>query len=533
MPLRFGQAGPGILSEELAALLDSASEMLGAAILLKSPAREQAFGAVPLPRCSSCGPAKADGPRECEARRELALQNIGNPTEYEHWIGPCGCEVTVVAIPQPAGAPLGLIAVRSAQAAGSHSIGPAEAVRFLSRLARLAADHLSLAREHARTAKKLAQTREELDLLTTISGRLGEEQDSRQAVQRVLAQACRATGADAAIVHIAGRRLIEVATSEAASVRLPSSSRTWRRLAERVSGHFRLQNRRFFAGAEEDLGGDAPLFQEKGQILAVSIPIQSDALGILCFVHLNGTLLRRESEMKLIESVAERVGMAVTNHDLYEDLKNFQIATVKSLVSMIEAKDPYTSGHSERVHILSMLLGKSLSLSDEDLEVLKWASILHDIGKIGMPERILNKPGKLTPAEFESMKEHPERGYKVLAPIHQLASASLAVRSHHERMDGRGYPMGLRGEEIPWIARIISVADTYDALTSSRAYRPRRSPDLAFAVIADVRGTQLDPVAVDALEMLLPFIREHEVMIQTGVLEQAPFIYEEPRAEAA
>jgi HD-GYP domain-containing protein (c-di-GMP phosphodiesterase class II) len=172
-------------------------------------------------------------------------------------------------------------------------------------------------------------------------------------------------------------------------------------------------------------------------------------------------------------------------------------------------------------------------LSSEDFEVLKWASILHDIGKIGMPERILNKPGKLTPAEYEIMKEHPERGYKVLAPIHQLAAASLAVRSHHERLDGLGYPMGLHGDEIPWVARIISVADTYDALTSSRAYRPRRSPDLAFSVIAEVSGTQLDPAVVDAMEALLPFIREHEVMIQTGALEQAPFIYQEPDAEAA
>ncbi len=114
------------------------------------------------------------------------------------------------------------------------------------------------------------------------------------------------------------------------------------------------------------------------------------------------------------------------------------------------------------------------------------------------------------------MKEHPDRGYRVIAPIRQLASASLAVRCHHEMIDGRGYPLGLRGGEIPLLARVIAVADTYDALTSTRSYRPRRSPDQAFAVIHGVRGTQLDSTVVDVLASLMPFIREHEVMLKVG-----------------
>lgn len=279
MPSRSGQAVTEILSEDVAGLLDSASEMLGAAILLKSQSHEQAFGAIPPPRCPSCRPAGADGSHECEARRDLALRNIGNPTEYEHWIGPCGCEVTVVAVPQPDGSPLGLVAVRSSQAAGSHPIGPAEAVRFLSRLARVAAGQLSMAHEHARTTKKLTQTREELDLLTTISGRLGEEMDTRLAIERVLAQACRATGADAAIVHIVQRKIIEVATSEAASIRLPSNSRTWRRLAERVSNHFHTQNRRFFVGSELDLSEDAPLFPRRDRFSPSAFPSNRTSWG--------------------------------------------------------------------------------------------------------------------------------------------------------------------------------------------------------------------------------------------------------------
>jgi HD-GYP domain-containing protein (c-di-GMP phosphodiesterase class II) len=522
------------LPEDVGALLESASEILGAAIRLDSGAVEQSFGRISQPDCKICRLRGAEGSRECSARRDLMLRMVGNPSEYEHWVGPCGCEVTVVALPASPGTPLRLIAIRPPHANGDSSNGGAQSLRFLVRLAHLVSEHLTMRMEMARTAVTLAHTREELGLLTTISGRLGEERDMRQAVQRVLSQSCRAVGADAAIVFIPERRLLEVVTGETADPRLSSSSRTWRRLAERVAAHFRQQNRRFFAGTQLELGPGEPLFhQDKGQILALSLPTQSDVLGVLCLVHLNGSLLRRESEVKLLESVSERVGMAISNHDLYENLKDFQIATVRSLVSAIEAKDPYTSGHSERVHILSMLLGKALGLAGEDLEVLKWASILHDIGKIGMPEMILRKPGKLTSEEYDIMKEHPERGYRVLSPIQQLAAASLAVRSHHERMDGRGYPMGLRAEEIPRIARIISVADTYDALTSTRAYRPRRGPDEAFAVIEDVKGTQLDPDVVDALAELLPFIREHEVMIQSGALEQTPLIVEEPEAKAA
>ena len=190
-------------------------------------------------------------------------------------------------------------------------------------------------------------------------------------------------------------------------------------------------------------------------------------MGVLGFVHFDPVIKPRLSDLRLLETLSERIAMAIASSDLYENLKDFLMSTVKSLVSAIEAKDPYTSGHSERVNLLSMLLGKTMGLPPEDLEVLRWASILHDVGKIGMPESILNKPGRLTSEEYEIMKEHPDRGYKVLAPIHQLAAASLGVRCHHEMVDGQGYPLGLHGTEIPKTARIIAVADTYDALTST------------------------------------------------------------------
>jgi len=161
-----------------------------------------------------------------------------------------------------------------------------------------------------------------------------------------------------------------------------------------------------------------------------------------------------------------------------------------------------------------MLIGRKLGLGAEDRETLRWASILHDVGKIGMPESILRKPGRLTPQEFRVIQEHPERGYKLLLPIGQLKEAAGIVRAHHETIDGRGYPLGLRGSEIPVLARIIAVADTFDALTSTRPYRTARPLDHALAEIRRVRGTQLDADVVDGLLDLVPFIREHRIMIQ-------------------
>jgi len=158
-----------------------------------------------------------------------------------------------------------------------------------------------------------------------------------------------------------------------------------------------------------------------------------------------------------------------------------------------------------------------MGLPPREVACVREGAYLHDVGKIGMPESILKKPGRLTAEEYEIMKEHPDRGYKVLSPIRQLASASLAVRFHHEMINGLGYPLGLRDKDIPILSRVIAVADTYDALTSTRSYRPHRSPDQAFSVIHSVRGTQLDARIIDVLATLMPFIREHEVMLKVGI----------------
>jgi putative two-component system response regulator len=180
-------------------------------------------------------------------------------------------------------------------------------------------------------------------------------------------------------------------------------------------------------------------------------------------------------------------------------LERLSIATLEALVNALEAKDPYMRGHSARVADMSATIAHQLGLSDEELEHVRVAGRLHDIGKIGTRESVLNKQGALTPEEFEHVKQHVIIGSQILAPLAHLGDIMPAVRYHHERWDGTGYPDGLRGEEIPLPARIIGAAEVFDALSTSRAYQEKMTPEQAVERIADLAGTVLDPKVYEAL----------------------------------
>ena len=179
------------------------------------------------------------------------------------------------------------------------------------------------------------------------------------------------------------------------------------------------------------------------------------------------------------------------------DIKNVLL----SLAVAVEAKDSYTLGHVERVANLAVLLGKKLRMPQEDIEALWFAGVLHDIGKIGIPDGILNKNGKLNNAEWELMKTHTEIGYKICLPLkNTLGSALNAIRYHHEKLDGSGYPEGLRAELIPEIARIMSIADYFDALTTDRPYRRKLSKEKSLEILKEeARSGKLDARIVDVL----------------------------------
>jgi hypothetical protein len=236
------------------------------------------------------------------------------------------------------------------------------------------------------------------------------------------------------------------------------------------------------------------------RFLMVGVRHQAELYGWIGLVSFNFEEIFRQGELRMLKSLAEQLAIVIANTDLYNNLEQFTETMVRSLVHAIEAKDPYTRGHSERVHHFTMLMAKQLRLKDDYYESLKWASILHDVGKIGISEQILLKPGKLSDEEFRLIKEHPEKGGRILQPVVQLANSLGGIVHHHERYDGKGYPHGLRGEEIPLAARIIAVADTFDAITSNRTYRKGRSHAKALEIIQSVAGTQLDPGIVKVFE---------------------------------
>ncbi|MGD9116803.1 MAG: response regulator [Dehalococcoidia bacterium] len=171
---------------------------------------------------------------------------------------------------------------------------------------------------------------------------------------------------------------------------------------------------------------------------------------------------------------------------------------VTALAYALEAKDIYTSGHSQRVTELSVAIAEEMGLPEESVEKVRLAGLVHDIGKIGVREEILNKPGSLDAAEYEHIKLHSEIGARILKPIVEDKEILDAVRHHHEHYDGSGYPDGLKGKRIPQLARVIAVADTFDAMTSERSYRKALSKEAACAEIERYRGTQFDPEAADA-----------------------------------
>ncbi|SHI54091.1 HD domain-containing phosphohydrolase [Lutispora thermophila] len=187
-----------------------------------------------------------------------------------------------------------------------------------------------------------------------------------------------------------------------------------------------------------------------------------------------------------------------------KELRNSYLSTVLSLANAIEANDKYTRGHCERVSCLSTDIARKMGLGDNELHVLEFASILHDIGKIGVPSDILNKEGKLTSDEFEMIRKHPIIGYEILAHVDFLSESRNVLLQHHERVDGKGYPKGLKGEEISLLAKIISVADAYDAMTNSRPYRKTPlTKEQAIEEMKKGKGSQFDEVVVDILIDLL------------------------------
>lgn len=227
-------------------------------------------------------------------------------------------------------------------------------------------------------------------------------------------------------------------------------------------------------------------------------------------------LLLIESGIKSISQMKEIKKVTTQLSETNERLEKSYLEIVETLRYTVEAKDTYTRGHSDRVSAISVLIGKKVGLSEDDLKILQIGGLFHDIGKIGVPDTILRKEGKLTDEEFSEIKKHPSIGANILSTSTIFKDILPIVKYHHEKYDGSGYPENLKGEEIPYLARIASIADSFDAMTSKRTYRNALPLETVISEFRRCRGTQFDPeltdVFLDILENHLDEITEIQKM---------------------
>ncbi len=248
----------------------------------------------------------------------------------------------------------------------------------------------------------------------------------------------------------------------------------------------------FFSAVDEKSG-----FRTR-EILAVPVRSLNKLIGVIEAINKVDFTKFDFSDALILDTIADVSGVVLVTAELYEKLEKLFNSIIDSLVASLDARDEYTKGHSERVRLYSTEIGKELGFGKKELNRLQLSAILHDIGKIGVPDAILKKPGSLLPEEYESMKKHPVIGYEILKYVEDFEDVREGVKYHHERFDGKGYPEGLKGSEIPIFARIIAVADAFDAMTSDRPYRKALLFEVALNEISSGKGTQFDPEIVDA-----------------------------------
>ena len=358
----------------------------------------------------------------------------------------------------------------------SHVGGGGESSERLSaRLTEISeATHL-IAAEHEGMAQELLCVYEQLGTVFEVTRQLASVQHESQVVD-LFVQSLRRS--------FQGREVLVVPDRSAAADeegRLPE----W---IERAAGEARRE-RRVAVVTRADEGAGNPIFEVllgpvfAGEQFVCTIVLAREE-GIGSFVA---------SDMLLLESLTMFCGDLIRNHRLVYELREMSVAMVRSLVNAVDQKDEYTSGHSVRVAFYAQLLGRKLGLPEGELTMLNWSALLHDVGKIGIRDDVLKKAGRLTDEEFDHIKEHPVRSHKVVQEVPQLAGALDGVLYHHERFDGSGYPSGLAGEAIPFQARVVQVADVFDALTSNRAYRAAHPWEKALAIMAQEAGRTLDP----------------------------------------
>lgn len=342
----------------------------------------------------------------------------------------------------------------------------------------------------------------QLETLIAVSEMVNSSLEPWKIREKTIEAATRLLGAEAGslllVDHEKGELFFEVVIGESGSrikeVRLKAGQGIAGWVAEKgepVIIHDVSSDPRFFKGADEKTE-----FVTKN-IICVPVIAKDKILGVLEAINKRDGKFDK-GDLEVFVALANQVAIAIENSNLYHELKETFYETAEALAETIEMRDPYTGGHTRRVMNYSLSIGMELGLSKDALERLKLSAILHDIGKIGIRDDILLKMGRLDKDEFEKMSMHPGYGADILGHVKQLKDVIPGVRNHHEMYNGNGYPDHLRGEDIPLIARIITVADSFDAMTTNRPYRNALSKADAFQELQKNTGIQFDARVVEA-----------------------------------
>jgi HD-GYP domain-containing protein (c-di-GMP phosphodiesterase class II) len=243
-------------------------------------------------------------------------------------------------------------------------------------------------------------------------------------------------------------------------------------------------------------------------LLIVPLVAQGRGIGVVALIREKKNGLFGHTDVQLLSVFASHVATSMQNANMYARMQDLNLDIIRSYATAVEVKDVYTKGHSERVATYGLKLGMELGLVSRELEKIYVAGVLHDIGKIGVPDNILNKPGRLTDEEFEVMKKHPTIGRDILSQVWSLKDVLPIVYYHHERVDGKGYPEGLHGDQIPFLARVISVVDAFEAMTSDRAYRESLPMDKVKNILSEGAGTQWQE---DIVHKWLDFVETNDL----------------------
>jgi len=350
--------------------------------------------------------------------------------------------------------------------------------------------------ESEATAEALAQSFEEVSLLHNLGKVLRVTQPVSELLDRICVELRGTIGTEAAAAYLP--KVEGLGPERVIAGRLPFDADLLPRLVDHVLDGLGPEQSVVIINHCQDDPFLAGLSIALERLVLVPLPLREGVSGALVAVNrASGEF--GSPDAKLVRSLTSSAAVFVENRRLYHDLHQLMLDLVRALVSSIDAKDPYTCGHSERVAVTSREIARQRGLSEQEIEWVYLAGLVHDIGKIGTPEHILRKEGRLEPEERQIVQRHPGVGGRILEGIKRLEPIREAVVHHHERLDGSGYPDGLKGDEIPLLARIVGLADAFDAMTSNRPYRPMLPFEHVKREIERNVGTQFDVHVVDAL----------------------------------